>query len=237
MPTQMTHKIHTTHESYRSDEFAPRASEWPDDVSRREFLRLAGASLALAGCGACTKQPIEKIVPYVKQPEEIVPGKPLRFATVTTFNGYAQGIIVTSREGRPIKIEGNPDHPTSLGATTIWAQADLLDLYDPDRAQTVMRGENVSTWNDFRGELDLALQAQKGKGGAGIRILTETTTSPTFDAQLQTLFKKFPAAHWCEWNPLGRDGSSIDISTSGAEATAKVIRLSVHASVFVAVCP
>ena len=118
----------------KSDEFAEGASEWPDELSRREFLRLAGASLALAGVGACTKQPIEKIVPYVKQPEGMVPGKPLHFATATTCNGYAQGIIVTSREGRPVKIEGNPDHPASLGATTIWAQADLLGLYDPDRA-------------------------------------------------------------------------------------------------------
>src|SRR5439155_13431591 len=203
MPTQMTHKTHTTHESHRFDEFAPGASEWPDDISRREFLRLAGASLALAGCGACTKQPIEKIVPYVKQPEEIVPGKSLRFATATTFNGYAQGIIVTSREGRPIKIEGNPDHPTSLGATTIWAQADLLDVYDPDRAQAVMRGENISTWNDFLGELDLVLAAQQSSGGAGLRILTETITSPTLAAQLQAVLQKFPNVKRHQWQPLG----------------------------------
>src|SRR5436309_1288873 len=107
-----------------SDEFARGASEWPDDISRREFLRLAGASLALAGFGACTKQPIEEIVPYVKQPEEIVPGKSLRFASATSFNGYSHGLVVTSREGRPIKIEGNPDHPASLGASTIWARAE-----------------------------------------------------------------------------------------------------------------
>src|SRR5947208_12759426 len=205
MPTQMTHKIHTTHESYRSDEFAPRASEWPDDISRREFLRLAGASLALAGFGACTKQPIEKIVPYVTQPEEIVPGKPLRFATATTFNGYAQGIVVTSREGRPIKIEGNPDHPASLGATTIWAQADLLDLYDPDRTQTVMHGDNVSTWNDFLRDVDLALTSQQSSNGAGLRILTETITSPTLGAQLQAVLTKFPRARWYQWDPLTRD--------------------------------
>src|SRR5438874_10936105 len=160
-----------------SDEFAPGASEWPNELSRREFLRLSGATLALAGLGACTKQPIEKIVPYVKETPEIVPGKPLHFATATTFNGYAQGIIVKSREGRPIKIEGNPDHPMSLGATTIWAQADLLDLYDPDRAKAVMHGENISTWNDFLRDVDLALQAQQATGGAGIRILAEPFTS------------------------------------------------------------
>src|SRR5205814_2938522 len=132
-----------------SDEFSIGAHEWPDDLSRRDFLRLAGASLALAGFGACTKQPIEKIVPYITQPEEIIPGKPLRFATATTFNGYAQGIVVTSREGRPTKIEGNPEHPASRGATSIWAQADVLDLYDPDRAQSVTRSGEISTREDF----------------------------------------------------------------------------------------
>src|SRR5438874_13081659 len=185
-----------------SDEFAPGASEWPNELSRREFLRLAGASLALAGLGACTKQPIEKIVPYVKQSEEIIPGRPLHFATATTFNGYAQGIIVTSREGRPIKIEGNPNHPTTLGATTIWAQADLLDLYDPDRAQAVMRGENISTWNDLLGDVELALAAQQPSGGAGIHILTNTITSPTLITQLQTVLKTFPNAKWHRWNPI-----------------------------------
>ena len=186
----------------KSDEFAEGANEWPDELSRREFLRLASASLALAGLGACTKQPIEKIVPYVKQPEGMVPGKPLHFATATTCNGYAQGIIVTSREGRPIKIEGNPDHPASLGATTIWAQADLLDLYDPDRAQAVMRGENISTWNDFLHNVDLALAAQQPSGGAGIHILTNTITSPTLISQLQTVLKTFPNAKWHRWNPI-----------------------------------
>ena len=186
----------------KSDEFAEGANEWPDELSRREFLRLASASLALAGLGACTKQPIEKIVPYVKQPEGMVPGKPLHFATATTCDGYAQGIIVTSREGRPIKIEGNPDHPASLGATTIWAQADLLDLYDPDRAQAVMRGENISTWNDFLHNVDLALAAQQPSGGAGIHILTNTITSPTLIAQLQTVLKTFPNAKWHRWNPI-----------------------------------
>ena len=198
----MKHMSHLPHRSDVSDEFPPGASEWPDDLSRREFLRLAGASLALAGFGACTKQPIEKIVPYVKQPEQIVPGKPLHFATATTFYGYGQGIIVTSREGRPIKIEGNPDHPASLGATTIWAQADLLDLYDPDRAQAVMHGENISTWNEFLQALDIALQTQQPTGGVGIRILTEPFTSPTLGAQLHALLQKFPRAKLHVWSPL-----------------------------------
>jgi Fe-S-cluster-containing dehydrogenase component/anaerobic selenocysteine-containing dehydrogenase len=191
----------------KAGEFPAGAAEWPDDLSRRDFLRLTGASLALAGLGACTKQPIEKIVPYVKQPEEMVPGKPLFFASSTAFNGYAQGVVIKSREGRPIKIEGNPDHPASRGATTIWAQADLLDLYDPDRAQSVRRGENISTWDDFLQEIDLALNAQQAKGGSGLRILLEPSTSPTLNAQLQTVLRKFPAARIYTWNPIAPNDS------------------------------
>jgi Fe-S-cluster-containing dehydrogenase component len=190
------------------NEFAPGANVWPNELSRREFLRLSGATLALAGVGACTKQPIEKLVPFAKQPPEMTPGKPLHFASATTFHGYAQGIIVTSREGRPVKIEGNPDHPASLGATTIWAQADLLDLYDPDRAKNVMRGGDKSTWEDFLRDVDLALQAQPPTGGAGIRILTEPFTSPTLQAQLQALLQKFPDAKVHVWNPIAPDESA-----------------------------
>jgi molybdopterin-containing oxidoreductase family iron-sulfur binding subunit len=112
-------------------------------LSRREFLRLSGATLALAGFGACTKQPLEKIVPYVEQPEVVIPGKPLRFATATQYGGFGQGLLITSYEGRPTKIEGNPTHPASLGATSVWAQADVLDLYDPDRAQTVITSGGI----------------------------------------------------------------------------------------------
>ena len=137
------------------DEFPPGASEWTDGLSRREFVRLLGASLALAGFSSCTKQPTEKIVPYVKQPEEVIPGKPLQFATATQFDGFGQGLLVTGHEGRPTKIEGNPNHPASLGATTVWAQADLLDLYDPDRSQTVTTGGAIKTIDDCWNALNL----------------------------------------------------------------------------------
>src|SRR5437867_7459317 len=190
------------------DEFASGASEWPNELSRREFLRLSGATLALAGVSACTKQPIEKIVPHARQPPEMSPGKPLHFASATRFNGYAQGIIVTSREGRPIKIEGNPDHPASLGATTIWAQADLLDLYDPDRAKNVMRGTEISTWGDFLRDLDVALQAQQPSGGAGIRILMDTARSPTLRVQLDAVLKRFPNARWHQWDAISGNSAA-----------------------------
>jgi molybdopterin-containing oxidoreductase family iron-sulfur binding subunit len=187
------------------DEFPPGASEWPADLSRREFLRLSGATLALAGLGACTKQPLEKIVPYVEQPEVVIPGKPLRFATATQYNGFGQGLLVTSYEGRPTKIEGNPTHPASLGATSVWAQADVLDLYDPDRAQTVTTSGAIKTLDDFWNALNLALESAKPSGGAGLRLLTEVISSPTLLAQLADVMQKFPAARWCTWDPLNRD--------------------------------
>ena len=187
------------------DEFFPGSSEWPEGWSRREFVRLLGASLALAGFSSCTKQPIEKIVPYVKQPEEVIPGKPLQFATATQFSGFAQGLLVTSYEGRPTKIEGNPNHPASLGATTVWAQADVLDLYDPDRAQTVTTGGAIRTIEDFWNTLNFAMQSAKANGGADFRILTEPISSPTMLAQLADVLKKFPASRWCSWDPLNRD--------------------------------
>jgi molybdopterin-containing oxidoreductase family iron-sulfur binding subunit len=188
-----------------NDEFFAGASDPPNELSRREFLRLASASVALAGFTSCTKQPIEKIVPYVKQPEEIIPGKPLRFATATQIGGFGQGLLVTSHEGRPTKIEGNPKHPASLGATTIWAQADVLDLYDPDRAQTVTTAGAIRTKDDLWEALNLALSAAKSDGGASLRILTRPISSPTLLAQLNDVVRKFPAAHWCVWDPLNRD--------------------------------
>ena len=119
-------------------EFPDHAGELEDGTTRRNFLRYMAASLELAGLGSgCTKRPEGKIIPCVRQPEEMIPGKPLFFATASTFGGYARGILVESHEGRPTKIEGNPDHPASLGSADAIGQAHVLDLYDPDRSQTV----------------------------------------------------------------------------------------------------
>ena len=119
------------------NEFPSEIDAMTDAVSRRSFMRLMGASLALAGITGCTRQPPEKIVPYVRQPEGVVPGKPLFFATAMSLGGVATGLLVESHEGRPTKIEGNPDHPGGLGATDVFAQAGVLGLYDPDRSQTI----------------------------------------------------------------------------------------------------
>ena len=130
-------------------EFPEQASEFTDPAGRREFLKLMGASLALAGVAGCTRQPPEAIVPYVRAPEEIVPGRPLFFATAMPFAGSGVGLLVESHEGRPTKIEGNPDHPASLGATDAFAQGSVLDLYDPDRSQVITNLGEIRPWSAF----------------------------------------------------------------------------------------
>jgi MoCo/4Fe-4S cofactor protein with predicted Tat translocation signal len=190
-------------------EFPRHASEWPEGVSRRGFLQLASASLALAGLTGCTRQPIEKIVPYVRKPEELIPGKPEFYATALTHEGYALGVLAESHMGRPTKIEGNPDHPASLGATDAFAQAAVLSLYDPARSQTISRAGRAGTWGALSSELNAALQAQQALGGAGVRLLTGTVTSPTMAAQIQQIRTRFPNLRWHRWEPAGRRQSFV----------------------------
>src|SRR5438105_8619581 len=158
-------------------EFPKGASEWLDAVSRRGFLKLMGASMALAGMTACTKQPLEPIVPYVRQPEELVPGRPLFYATAFTLGGYATPLLVESHMFRPTKIEGNDQHPVSLGGTDVFSQASLLDLYDPDRSQTITYLGDAYSWSSFLAAFQGPLNVQKTLKGAGIRVLTQTVSS------------------------------------------------------------
>ena len=174
-----------------------------DPVSRRRFLQLMAASLALAGLGACTRAPMETIVPYVRQPEEIVPGKPLYFATAMSIRGLATGLLVESHMGRPTKIEGNPLHPASLGATDALAQASILTLYDPDRSRTSTYLGRIRPWGAFSSALREALERERKTRGAGLRILTGTVTSPTMADQLRSLVKQFPEAKWHQFEPAG----------------------------------
>jgi molybdopterin-containing oxidoreductase family iron-sulfur binding subunit len=185
-------------------EFPQNASEWLDPVGRRGFLKLMGASLALAGVSACTRQPDEAIVPYVRQPEELVPGKPLFYATAMPFGGAGIGLLVENHEGRPTKIEGNPDHPTSRGATDLFAQASILDLYDPDRSQTITHLGEIRTFDAFTGALREVLSGQQSSRGSGLRILSETVSSPTLNAQIDELLGRFPQAKWVQWEPFSR---------------------------------
>ena len=186
-------------------EFPQGASEWFGGVDRRSFLKMAAASLALAGLSACTKQPPHEILPYVNQPEELVLGEPLYFATSMLLGGFATGVLVKSREGHPIKVDGNPDHPASLGGSSIWMQASILDLYDPDRSQAVMHQGEISTWALFLDNLNQLTRESAADGGEGLRFLTETITSPTLAAQLRALLKRFPRAKWHQFDSLPRD--------------------------------
>jgi MoCo/4Fe-4S cofactor protein with predicted Tat translocation signal len=186
-------------------EFPKGASEWLDAVSRRGFLKLMGASLAMAGMTACTKQPLEPIVPYVRQPEDVVPGRPLFFATAFTLSGYASPILVESNLYRPTKIEGNERHPASLGGTDIFAQASILGMYDPDRSQTLTNLGDVRTWGALVEAMRGPLSSQKALEGAGIRILTPTISSPTLADQLRSLLKVYPQAKWHVYEPVNRD--------------------------------
>ena len=204
-------------------EFPEQAEGWNDPFERRTFLKLMGASLALAGLSGCVFQPPEKIVPYVKQPEDQVPGKALFFATAAPLFGAATPVLVRSNEGRPTKVEGNPDHPNNRpgefppedpyrdprgsSATDIFTQASILSLYDPDRSQTLTYREDIRTWTAFVGEMRQAFDEQKAKQGAGIRFLTETIISPTLGAQMNEVLASLPQAKWYQHEPANRDNA------------------------------
>ena len=188
-------------------EFPRQASEWTDGVSRRNFIQLMGASLALAGLSACTKQPVEHIVPYVRQPEEIVPGKPLYFATSMPMGTVTRPVLVRSEMGRPIKVDGNDRHPSGSAGSDVFTQASILGLYDPDRSQTIVELGEVRTWGGFLAALQVPLNAQKASKGAGLRFLTGNFTSPTLASQMKAVLKAFPQAKWHVWEPVNHDNA------------------------------
>ena len=189
-------------------EFPDQAAEWTNPITRRRFLTLLGASFALAGVSGCnSRPPDDKILPYVRQPQGMVLGKPLFFATAITLSGRAMGLLVESNEGRPTKIEGDPHHPASLGATDAFAQASILTLYDPDRSQAALyRGQPRSYAELVVAMRDEMIQRRKDKG-AGFRILTEIVSSPTLAGQLQKLQSELPKAKWHQYEPAAPDNA------------------------------
>jgi len=190
------------------NEFPSQIETVADPVARRRFLKLMGASLALGGFTACTRQPAETIVPYVRPPDGLTVGDPLYFATAMTIGGVSTGLLVESHEGRPTKIEGNPAHPGSLGASDVFAQAAILGVYDPDRSQTLINRGDIRPWSEFLGAMRAAMAAQQPLGGRGLRILTESVSSPALAAQIQDLLRRFPSATWHQWDPAGRHNAS-----------------------------
>ena len=219
-------------EEFVQREFPHAAEEWNDPFERRTFLKLMGASLALAGLSGCVIQPPEKVIPYVKQPEEETPGKGLWFATAFSLGGIATPLLARSNEGRPTKLEGNPDHPNNRNsvsepgaiamgssvpndkgstATDIFSQASILTLYDPDRSQTPLYRGETRPWSQFVAEIRSAIDKEndglKAKKGAGLRFLTETITSPTLAAQMKSILADFPEAKWHQYEPVNRDNA------------------------------
>ena len=193
-----------------SREFPAGAAEMTDPVTRRTFLKLMGASLALAGLSGCTfalRSPTEQVAPFARAPYDQEPGIPRFFASALTLDGFALGVAVKSYDGRPVKIEGNPNHPASLGATDSYAQAEILSLYDPDRPETVLNRGAINTWDQFLVDFGQAMQLQRTLQGQGLRVLTPTVTSPTLAAQFSELLTALPGARWVQYDPVGRSNT------------------------------
>jgi molybdopterin-containing oxidoreductase family iron-sulfur binding subunit len=189
-----------------------------EGIDRRHLLTLMGASMALAGLTGCTRQPEEKMLPYVRTPEELASGKPLFYATAHLHGGYARGVLAETHEGRPTKLEGNELHPGSLGGTDVHAQASILSLYDPDRSQTLTRLGEIRPWSALLAEIKLVLEKEKPKRGAGLRILTPTVTSPTLAAQIAELVAAYPAARWISWEPWSGENAAAGARLAFGEA-------------------
>jgi molybdopterin-containing oxidoreductase family iron-sulfur binding subunit len=185
---------------FLNEEFPRQAVPYESSVDRRDFLKLLGASMALAGLTSCVRpvRPNEKIVPYVKAPEEMIPGRPLFFASAMTQGGYAMGVIAESHQGRPTRVEGNPDHPASLGAMDVTTAASVLGLYDPDRSQAITGGADFAAF---------ATALQGAASGNGFAILTETVTSPTLARQLAQVFEAYPNTKWYQYDQLHNDNA------------------------------
>jgi len=207
------------------NEFPHGANDPNATLDRRELLKVMAASAAFAGLTGCTKLPTQHIVPYVREPEQIIPGKPVFYATAVTLDGVATGVLVESHMSRPTKVEGNPDHPESLGASNSFAQATILGLYDPDRSRAEVRDGRIGSWAQFQTELASALADEKAAGGAGIRLLTQTVTSPSLGAQINQFLKSYPSAKWFQYESVNRDNAREGAKLAFGEYVNPVYRI------------
>jgi MoCo/4Fe-4S cofactor protein with predicted Tat translocation signal len=194
------------------DEFPEDAAEWLDPISRRKFMTLMGASFALAGAAGCNPsvRPASprRVVPYVRQPEQVLPNVPLFFATaMPQAGGVGLGLLVKSNEGRPTKVEGNPHHPASLGGANAYALASVLDVYDPDRSKSALQYGVATTADRVYDAIRTALNEQRDKKGAGIRVVTGPVASPTLAFLLDQFLSRFPQARWLQYEPLAADNT------------------------------
>ncbi len=192
---------HPESRAFLEREFPEGASELPEGVTRREMMMLLGASLSLAGLAGC-RRPAEEIVPYATAPEEVVPGIPRYYATTMPFRRSAYGLIVESHEGRPTKIEGNPSHPSTLGASSSRVQASVLGLYDPDRSQSIRSGGAPKSWKDFVTAWEQLSAAHAADGGAGLAVLSESFSSPTLARLASELRVRYPQLQWATYDAV-----------------------------------
>ncbi|MHB1155246.1 MAG: TAT-variant-translocated molybdopterin oxidoreductase [Phycisphaerales bacterium] len=188
-------------------EFPGYAPELMLSGTRRTFLKLMGASAALAGLVGCRRWPQRKLAPYTSRPENRTPGVPQFYATALELDGIAQPLLVKAYDGRPVKIEGNPDHPASGGAASLLAQASILNLYDPQRSRAVKRNGTDATWADAEAAMKQIIADAKAGGGAGLVVLTEPTGSPTVERLKATLLKQLPGAKWATYSAMGAHSS------------------------------
>ena len=183
-----------------SREYPSQAGLLSSPVSRRQFLRVMGASMALLSMTGC-RWPDEEIVPYAHRPEHTSPGVPRRFATSMEIGGVGVPLLVTSFDGRPVKVDGNPEHPLSMGKSDAVAQASVLELYDPDRSRHPRRGGEPATWTSF---MAFAEKLRK-ESGEGLRVLSEASSSPSLAEMKKRFHDALPKAHWVEYEPFSAD--------------------------------
>ena len=207
-------------------EFASDGADILDATGRRNFMKVMGASMMMAGLAGCARQPEEKIVPYVKPPENAVPGRFAYYATAVPTAGYGLGALAASYEGRPTKIEGLAEHPASRGASSIHAQASVLDLYSPDRLEAISHAGTLGTWNRFVAEFSRAIAQADSAAGAGMAILTETVTSPTIAKQMGKIQAIFPELKWFQHDPMGRNNARVGAFEAFGEYVETVIDFS-----------
>ncbi|WP_428262876.1 TAT-variant-translocated molybdopterin oxidoreductase [Haliangium sp.] len=209
--------------SFVESEFPEQAADLSDPVSRRRFMQLMGASMALAGVvgtAGCQRWEREEIVPLSRRPEDYVPGNASHYATALEIGGVAEGLVVTAFDGRPIKVEGNPQHPFSGGASSTFAQASVLHLYDPDRSMQVRHKDGVGGWD----EVEALIQGVAQRRGAGLRILSEASSSPTLARLRAELVQRYPSAKWYEYEPLGFHNEQQGLAMAGLAPADTAIR-------------
>jgi MoCo/4Fe-4S cofactor protein with predicted Tat translocation signal len=181
----------------------PAASAMLDDAGRRQFLKLIGASLLLGGLAGCGETRSDQALPYVNQPENTFPGVPRYYATAVLFEGYAQPVVATTYSGRPTKLDGNPGHLVTRGASDPFMQSAIFALYDPERSKIPTHQGDASTWAAFTRDLGSQRAKWRERNGEGLRVLTGAITSPTLIRQMQDLAQQFPRMRWHRFEPVG----------------------------------